>query len=143
MDRVARKILYGVLGLILLAAIFSIAVAARQDVGGYDRAKGDKHGTERRDQQIERETGWIEFDCTMKNVTASSVITATGDEPIYNVRWNDGAPKTKVYFDYNPDKTTYIRVNAASATSANNSVQLDGNGVAPNTDNYNFTITPP
>ena len=88
------------------------------------------------------ETGWVEFDCTMTNNAASSVVTATGDEPIYNCVWNDGAPKTKVYFDYNPDQTTYVRVNASSATSANNSVELDGSGVRPSGDNYSFTITP-
>jgi len=49
-------------------------------------------------------------------------------------------------FDYNPDQTTYIRVNAGEATSANNAVELDGNnvpggtnGVEPNGDNYTFT----
>jgi len=106
--------------------------------------KAGENGTVEEDVTIVvMKTGYVEFDCTMTNASASSVLTATGTEPIYNCAWNDGTPKTKVYFDYNPDQTTYIRVNAASATSANNSVQLDGSKVAHNGDNYNFTITPP
>ena len=86
------------------------------------------------------DTGWVEFDCTMTANSASSVVTATGGGTIWNARWNDGTPKTKVYFDYNPDVTTSIRVRAAQATSANNGVSLDGDKVRPNGDNYDFSV---
>ncbi len=87
-------------------------------------------------------TGWVEFDCTMEAVSASLVVTATGSEPIFNQQWHAESPKTKVYFDYNPDIATDIRVSAAQATSANNGVQLDGNGVRPNGDDFQFSINP-
>jgi len=85
------------------------------------------------------QTAWVEFDCTMAEDSAASVVTATYGT-IWDARWNDGTPKTKVYFEYDRSLVTTIRVHAAQATSANNGVQLDGNKVAPNGDNKDITM---
>lgn len=81
----------------------------------------------------------IEFDCTM--VPSPSVIEAVGDGKIWNVRWNTGEAKTRVYFSYDPIVTTVVRVVPTSAVSANNCVQLDGNKRDSNGDSAFVTLT--
>jgi len=83
---------------------------------------------------------WIEFDCKMRDNEASAVVTATSGA-IWNPRWNDGTPKTRVYFEYNRRVATTVRVNAAQAIADNNGGRLDGDRVAPNGDD--FTVTMP
>jgi hypothetical protein len=89
----------------------------------------------------------VEFDCTMSDNDAATVITAEMGR-IRDIRWeppNPGATRSAISFSYNPKSITRFRVNATRATSANNGVKLDGNvqpprGVAPNGDDFTFTI---
>ena len=94
-------------------------------------------------------TGHVEFDCKMKNNTASNLIYETGCPVISNIRWNDGTTKYKVYFDLTDTPssgTGTIGVDADYAQSANNSVELDGNqtdgvnGKAPNGDDFSWEV---
>lgn len=84
--------------------------------------------------------GWVEFDCKMKNTTAANVVYGLYCVYADNVAWvNDH----KVEFDItsaNPGELGRIYVNPWSALSANNSVRLDGDSIAPNGDSHDHMV---
>ncbi len=87
-------------------------------------------------------TAFVEFDCTMKNVT-TNLIWRSGcvDLDDESVTWvNDH----RVEFDISQataGQSGTLTVSANHALSANNDVELDGNKVAPNEDNYSWNVS--
>lgn len=95
--------------------------------------------------------GHVFFDTTMSTAgDAANVVSVTGDTctaTLQNVRWKNN---TELEFDVvvgSAEGTLTFTVNANSALSANNAVELDGNqdpkgrnGVAPSKDNFQWTV---
>ncbi len=86
--------------------------------------------------------GWVEFDCTMAT-NSTNVVWDTGCVEIDNdsVTWvNDH----KIEFDIS-DATVgsmgTLRLPAINLRSANNEVKLDGNKVAPNEDDFPWSVS--
>jgi hypothetical protein len=94
--------------------------------------------------------GSVNFDSKMDTTVAANTVISSNRATITNEAW---ASDTRLTFDIAwPDPTTnpavQFKVVAANAKSANNGIQLDGNGcesgpngVGPNKDDYAWTVT--